>query len=561
MEQHQFAIAIDKLEITYTATPNVLQFFSEIGDGGIRNYPSFYLIRKRSLFYKFEAEIFVVEEEPTGLTIHTHFADLRFGTYNPHRQNIYLVYLNRSLYDRDFLSFRNIIAKQLGLKFCRVSKLDLACDFNFRVSDNFKQLVTDNSEVGVVIKRKKCNGKQKVQQMPEVAIGGVTKQIFVKGGNNLEMKIYHKDEEIAVHAKQFIEKSVSFPIKDRIEVSFPSVKSLQSTLSRIGMTQEELYGNLENEAALFDIFTGGIDRIIRISQGRSSVNLFEYLETLMNVKFVLNDRINQPHIFLPNPYTDNEMENTKQEEKQPQQQNNSILSLIDIKSMTNTEKIIAFIEELKRIDADDDNHRFNGFRCQEAYESYLSQWYGVIDWLSIDDCTGSKIKVLLKDCDWFLYTQIDFLQGVVADKSKDGHLVKEVEWERCVCNCLGSQRFYVRKIMEMVGGELYAPNSPSEELEIKKEHVEIAENVEKENIKESGWYNIDEICQKYPILSKSNVKSRQWRLANNFPQNNQYKGKQLFNGKAVEEWLNTYDKFNTISRGDLKNQNLNPRKK
>lgn len=56
---------------------------------------------------------------------------------------------------------------------------------------------------------------------------------------------------------------------------------------------------------------------------------------------------------------------------------------------------------------------------------------------------------------------------------------------------------------------------------------------------ESDWLTLDEVCAKYR-LPKNNIKSRAWRLKNNFPMGNKGAYEKLtFHSKEVEEWLNS----------------------
>ena len=58
--------------------------------------------------------------------------------------------------------------------------------------------------------------------------------------------------------------------------------------------------------------------------------------------------------------------------------------------------------------------------------------------------------------------------------------------------------------------------------------------------RETEWLGLDEVCKKYH-LPKNKVKSRQWRLENNFPvyQCGPY-ASLAFYGSDVVEWLRTY---------------------
>ena len=56
----------------------------------------------------------------------------------------------------------------------------------------------------------------------------------------------------------------------------------------------------------------------------------------------------------------------------------------------------------------------------------------------------------------------------------------------------------------------------------------------------SDWMEIDEICSEFK-LSKSNIKSKEWRDKNNFPYRNPTGGKVTFNRKEVETWINDHN--------------------
>lgn len=53
----------------------------------------------------------------------------------------------------------------------------------------------------------------------------------------------------------------------------------------------------------------------------------------------------------------------------------------------------------------------------------------------------------------------------------------------------------------------------------------------------SNWCDLNELCKRHPELCKSKIKSRQWRLENDFPCKSGYKCKQMYYEPDVQEWI------------------------
>ena len=64
-----------------------------------------------------------------------------------------------------------------------------------------------------------------------------------------------------------------------------------------------------------------------------------------------------------------------------------------------------------------------------------------------------------------------------------------------------------------------------------------APGIVEENVRDTGWYSVDEVCRKYK-LPKDKIKSRKWRIDNGFPthQEGAYSSVR-FNATEVEKWL------------------------
>ncbi len=58
-----------------------------------------------------------------------------------------------------------------------------------------------------------------------------------------------------------------------------------------------------------------------------------------------------------------------------------------------------------------------------------------------------------------------------------------------------------------------------------------------EQTKEDSWCDVNELCRRHPELRKSNVVSRQWRLAHSFPCKCSYKTRQIYYEPDVIEWI------------------------
>ncbi len=70
--------------------------------------------------------------------------------------------------------------------------------------------------------------------------------------------------------------------------------------------------------------------------------------------------------------------------------------------------------------------------------------------------------------------------------------------------------------------------------------LEVRQNDNDEQEKESCWCDVNELCRRHPELRKSNVVSRQWRLDNGFPSKGGYKCRQMYYEPDVIEWINRH---------------------
>ena len=91
----------------------------------------------------------------------------------------------------------------------------------------------------------------------------------------------------------------------------------------------------------------------------------------------------------------------------------------------------------------------------------------------------------------------------------------------------------VKKTREFIKSLLGGEDVPTTPIEV----VERDADKAAEKSIDTGWYNIDEVCQKYK-LSKNNIKNRKWRINKGFPthQDGAYSPVR-FSAVEVEEWI------------------------
>ena len=280
----QNRINLDRLELTYTTTDEVRHYLS---DKNVEKYEleSVTLIREQSRLYENEFAIIVQDYDKELGIYDCCLGHLHFGSPNPNRQHIYIVYENQALYNTLFLAIRYYLEDVLGLKFKQVSKLDIAVDFNFNIIRRFYRLYK-NSEYDLIINGRKVEGvEQKVADVLHVA-GNTTRKrpmanpmpIIKNLDGSLSLKAYNKTREIEEEShKDYITDTVGFARIYRFEVSCGNHKSLKTSLNKLGMSEVDLYTGLQNEDTLSRLFYALLDRLIRVHKGRRSYSLMDIL--------------------------------------------------------------------------------------------------------------------------------------------------------------------------------------------------------------------------------------------------------------------------------------------
>lgn len=272
-----YKINIDKLEITYRAEEAVREFLSKHDK---IQYDGFWIERQESRKYEHEFAILCNDNDDTQGEIIRLIGYLYFGSYNPNRQDIYISYANEALYNW-LINVRAYIEGTLSLTFVKISKLDVACDFNFNIQKQLIRVYKDLS-YDVMI----CG-----EAMPNYEVKGVgvyagnnpRKRLFAKPeliisnkDKTLTMKSYDKLREINQESgKKYISESTGFKKIYRIEVSCKNHKVLLPTIQQIGITEEDVWGQITDEKLLFNIFNKTLNRIIRFRKNRKSYSIME----------------------------------------------------------------------------------------------------------------------------------------------------------------------------------------------------------------------------------------------------------------------------------------------
>lgn len=283
-KEKRYAINIDRLEITYLATQEQKDYLAN------KEYNEFYfdgitLRRCECRNYENEFAIISTDFDRERGTYERCIGHLHFGSPNPNRQNVYVLYENESLYSKMWLAVRFYIEDALGLEFKQISKLDIATDFNFNVSRLFYQVYKDGN-LDLIINGKKIHGlDSKVKDVVHITGNTTRKRPFanitpvVKNADgSLALRAYNKSEEIdETSGKEYVRDATGFPRLWRFEVSCGNHRIIKSVLDKLGMSDEDLYADLGIEKVKIRFFKAMIDKLIRVQRNRHSYSLIDVM--------------------------------------------------------------------------------------------------------------------------------------------------------------------------------------------------------------------------------------------------------------------------------------------
>ena len=284
MKNYKGVISLDRLELTYESNESLKLVLSDTEESEFV-FGQLRLVREQSRLYSHEFLIIGTDYDEEHGETERPIGTLYFGSPNPNRQYIYLLFENAALYNEYLLASRFYVESVLGLEFLRVSKIDVAVDFNFNVVNRFYRLFK-NPDYDLIINGKKVADIRTT--IPDVLhIAGKTnrKRPFahhmpvVKNANgSMLMRAYNKSKEIEEDSgKVYIREKAGFNRLYRLEVSLGSHKVVKKVLDTLALTDEELYALLGHEGTLIDFLVSTLNKLVRVSRRRRSYGILEII--------------------------------------------------------------------------------------------------------------------------------------------------------------------------------------------------------------------------------------------------------------------------------------------
>lgn len=284
MRTKKAIINLDRLELTYESNESLKLVLSdtEVSEfvfGQLR------LVREQSRLYSHEFLIMGTDYDEEHGEAERPIGTLYFGSPNPNRQYIYLLFENAALYDEYLLASRFYVESVLGLEFLRVSKIDVAVDFNFNVVNRFYRLFKDPDYDLIINGKKVADIRTTIPDVLHIAGKTNRKRPFahhmpvVKNANgSMLMRAYDKSKEIEEDSgKEYIREKAGFNRLYRMEVSLGSHKVVKKVLDTLALTDEELYALLGHESTMIDFLVSGLNKLIRVSRRRRSYGILEII--------------------------------------------------------------------------------------------------------------------------------------------------------------------------------------------------------------------------------------------------------------------------------------------
>lgn len=279
---YSFTINVDRLELTYEKNEPLQTMLS---DNTINEFEfdSLRLIRENSRMYSHEFIVYGSDYDEKLGVIERPLGHLHFGSPNPNRPYIYLVYDNAALYSDYLLASRFYVEEALGLEFLRVSKCDVAVDFNFNVVNRFYRLFK-NPDYDLIVNGEKVKDMKSVVRDVLHVAGDTTRHrpfahhtpIIKNADSSMLVRAYDKGKEIdAESGKEYIREKAGFKRLYRIEVSLGCHRVIKKVLERLDLTEENLYALLQDEKTLIAFFRVALNSLVRVSRKRKSMSVLE----------------------------------------------------------------------------------------------------------------------------------------------------------------------------------------------------------------------------------------------------------------------------------------------
>lgn len=275
MEKY-YVINIDNLEITYHADCGTREYLTTHDHIDLKDI---WLQRKMSRHYYNEFEIWCYDYNETKGLYSRMVGYLNFESPNPHRGEIYINYCNEALYSDFIIGARFYLEEVLNLKFLRISKLDIAADFNFNIQryilKSYKDLDYELLINGEVVNESCVHGVGVYAgNNPRNRLFAKPSLDFANKNKTLTMRVYDKLKEIKEESnKTYILERDGFTRIYRVEMTCKNHKVLYKSLVRLGLSDEDLYSMLDDHNVLQKLFTDLMNRLVRLRKNRTVYNL------------------------------------------------------------------------------------------------------------------------------------------------------------------------------------------------------------------------------------------------------------------------------------------------
>lgn len=280
--KYSFTINLDRLEITYEKNEPLQTMLSDTTKNEFE-FDSLRLIREQCKYYLNEFTIWGSDYDEQLGSVERRIGHLHFGSPNPNRPYLYVLYENAALYNDYLLASRFYVEEALGLQFLRVSKVDVAVDFNFNVVNRFYRLFKNPDYALIVNGEKVKDMKNVVRDVLHIA-GNTTRQrpfahhspVIKNADGSMLMRAYDKGKEIDEESsKEYIREKAGFKRLYRIEVSLGCHRVIKKVLERLDLTDEDFYARLQDEKTLIAFFRVALNSLVRVSRKRKGMSVLE----------------------------------------------------------------------------------------------------------------------------------------------------------------------------------------------------------------------------------------------------------------------------------------------
>lgn len=279
---YKYCINLDRLELTFDKNEPLQTILSDTTRDEFE-FDSLRLIRQQCKYYSNEFSIWGSDYNEQIGVVERKIGNLHFGCPNPNRPYIYFVFDNAALYSDYLLASRFYVEEALGLKFLRVSKCDVAVDFNFNVVNRFYRLFR-NPDYNLIINGEKVKGMKCVVRDVLHIAGNTTRKrpfahhtpVIKNADSSMLVRAYDKGKEIDEESgKEYVREKTGFKRLYRVEVSLGCHRVIKKVLERLDLTDENFYTRLQDEKTLIAFFRVALNSLVRVSRKRKSMSVLE----------------------------------------------------------------------------------------------------------------------------------------------------------------------------------------------------------------------------------------------------------------------------------------------